>query len=67
MARTGRAFRHFQRSRYNFRAPTSIEGTIRTRVWLAKEGSTPRSTLPPGSCTRGRKAGYYRFGVRAAA
>jgi hypothetical protein len=30
--RTGRAFRHLQRSRYNFRKPTSIENAIRVRA-----------------------------------
>lgn len=64
--RTGRAFRHLQRSRYNFRKPTSIENAIRARAWLAKQESSPRSTPPPGRCARGRKAGW-RSGVPAAA
>jgi hypothetical protein len=64
--RTGRAFRHLQRSRYNFRKPTSIENALRARAWLAKQGSSPRSTPPPGRCTRGRKAGC-RSSVPAAA
>jgi hypothetical protein len=64
--RTGRAFRHLQRSRYNFRKPTSIENAIRARAWLTKQGSSPTSTPPPGRCARGRKAGC-RSGVLAAA
>lgn len=64
--RTGRAFRHLQRSRYNFRDPVSIEDAIKVRAWLAKEGSTPTSTSPPGRCTRGRKAGF-RSSVAVAA
>jgi hypothetical protein len=64
--RTGRAFRHLQRSRYNFRKPVSIENAIRARAWLAKQGSSPTSTPPPGRCARGRKAGC-RSGVLAAA
>jgi lambda repressor-like predicted transcriptional regulator len=64
--RTGRAFRHLQRSRYNFRKPVSIENAIRAKAWLAKQGSSPRSTPPPGRCARGRKVGW-RSGVPAAA
>jgi hypothetical protein len=65
--RTGRAFRHLQRSRYNFREPASIEDAIRARAWLAKEGrSSPTSTPPPGRCARGRKTGH-RSGVPVAA
>jgi transposase len=65
--RTGRAFRHLQRSRYNFRKPTSIENAIRARAWLAKQGSSSlRSTPPPGRCARGRKVGC-RSSVPAAA
>jgi hypothetical protein len=56
--RTGRAFRHLQRARYNFRKPVSIENAIRARAWLAKQGSSPRSIPPPGRCARGRKAGW---------
>jgi hypothetical protein len=64
--RKGRAFRHLQRSRYNFRKPVSIENAIRARAWLAKQGSSPTSTPSPGRCARGSKAGC-RFGVPAAA
>jgi hypothetical protein len=64
--RTGRAFRHLQRSRYNFRKPLSIENAIRARAWLAKQGSSPTSTPPPSRCARGSKAGCCS-GVSAAA
>lgn len=65
--RTGRAFRHLQRSRYNFRKSISIENAIRARAWLAKQGSSSaRSTPPPGRCARGCKAGW-RSSVPAAA
>jgi hypothetical protein len=64
--RAGRAFRHLQRSRYNFREPTSIEDAIRARAWLAKEESSLTSTPSPGRCARGRKAGC-RSGAPAAA
>ena len=64
--RTGRAFRHLQKSRYNFREPASIEDAIRARAWLAKEGSSPTSTPLPGCCARGRKTGH-RSGVPVAA
>ncbi len=64
--RTGRAFRHLQSLRYNFRKQTSIENAIRAKAWLAKQKSSPKSTPPPGRCARGRKAGC-RSGVPAAA
>jgi hypothetical protein len=64
--RAGRAFRHLQRLHYNFRKPTSIENAIRARAWLTKQGSSARSTAPPGRCARGRKAGC-RSSVPAAA
>jgi hypothetical protein len=64
--RTGRGFRHLQRSRYNFRKPVFIENAIRARAWLAKQGSSPTSTSPSGRCARGRKAAC-RSGVPAAA
>jgi hypothetical protein len=52
--RTGRTFRHLQRSRYNFRKPISIENALRARAWLAKQGSSPRSTrLASPSTTTG--------------
>ena len=63
--RTGRAFRHLQRSRYDFRKSTFIENAIRAKAWLAKQGSSPKNTPPPGRCARGRKAAC-RSGVPAA-
>ena len=63
--RMGRAFRHLQRSRYNFREPASIEDAIRAKAWLAKEGNSPRNT-PPGRCIGGYKTGHCS-GVPAAA
>jgi hypothetical protein len=55
--RTGRAFRHLQRTRYNFRKPGSIEDAIRARALILKTRSTPTEEEPsPGRCARGRKA-----------
>jgi transposase len=54
--RMGRAFRHLQRSRYNFRKPGSIEDAIKVGAWFSKERSTPTEGLRLGRCARGRKA-----------
>jgi transposase len=54
--RMGRAFRHLQKPRYNFRKPESIRRVIEVRACICKEENLRKEEVPPGRCARGPKA-----------
>jgi lambda repressor-like predicted transcriptional regulator/transposase-like protein len=54
--RMGRAFRHLQKPRYNFRKPESIKRVIEAGACIRKEEKLRKEVVEPGRCTRGHKA-----------
>jgi transposase len=64
--RMGRAFRHLQKPRYNFRKPESIRRVIEVQACISKEEKLGKEEVPPGHCARGRKARRCRSGAPVA-
>jgi lambda repressor-like predicted transcriptional regulator len=54
--RMGRAFRHLQKRRYNFRKSESIRRVIEVGACISKEEKLHKEEVVPGRCARGRKA-----------